>query len=268
MHLVLIDSHTHVVAADRSRYPTTGDGAGTWWEAATPAEALVAALDRERVERAVVVQAVGPYAFDNRYALDAATQCPERFVCIPAVDLDASDALETIATLADRVGVAGIRAFAVRGFGIDHSVEWVDDGSFADVLAASPTVVLTAYADQIERLARVIAGHAGTPVAIDHGGFPDWSAGPPFRYLDLLADLPHVSIKVSAHVLREAPDPRVAFALFADTFGPARIVAGTDFPQTSDDYGALCAEVRSVAGNDDDARGFYGDNAARLWFAS
>jgi predicted TIM-barrel fold metal-dependent hydrolase len=267
VRVVRIDSHTHVVAGDRERYPVVVPAANppAWWERPTPAATLLEALDRHRVEAAVVVQAVGPYGFDNRYALDATRAHPDRFVCVPAVDLDALDAPATIAELAAAPGVVGIRAFAVRGFGVDPPVAWLDDGSFAEALAASRTVVLTAFGHQIEQLLGALAARPGTPVAIDHGGFPDWSASQ-HPYLDALAEIPHVSVKLSGHLLRDAPDPDRAFELFLERFGPARIIAGSDYPQTSADYGALCAELRAVAGAGDDARGFLGDNAERLWF--
>ncbi len=260
-----IDSHTHVVAGDRARYPTVGSGTGLWWERAIPAEALLDAMDASGVDRAVVVQAVGPYGFDNRAALDATTAHPDRFVCVAAVDLDAPDALQTVDALSARPGVVGIRAFAVRGFGVDHTSHWIDRGGFEEVLAACRTVVLTAFADQLARLLPALAAHPGTPVAVDHGGFPDWAAAR-HPVLDALADLPHVSVKVSGHLVRDAPDPAAAFAMFLDRFGPDRVIAGSDYPQTAPDYGALWAELVAVAPAGDGARGFLGDNAERLWF--
>lgn len=261
-----IDSHTHVVASDRDRYPTVGDGTGTWWARPSTADALVADLDASAVDRAVVVQAVGPYAFDNRACLDAVAAHPDRFVAVPAVDLDAPDALGAVATLSARPGVVGIRAFAVRGFGVEHSSHWIDDGSFGEVLDACRTVVLTAFADQIGRLLPVLGAHPGTPVAVDHGGFPDWSTDQ-HPVLDALAGLPHVSVKISGHLVRDAPDPAAAFAMFLERFGPDRVVAGTDYPQTAADHAALWTELLAVAPAGDDARGFLGDNAERLWFA-
>jgi predicted TIM-barrel fold metal-dependent hydrolase len=262
---VRIDGHTHIIAADRDRYPTVGPGDGLWWERPAPAETLLAAMDAHGVDRAVVVQAVGPYAFDNRAALDATAAHPDRFVCVAAVDLDAPDAVHKVDDLSSRPGVAGIRAFAVRGFGVDHSAHWIDGGSFGEVMDACRTVVLTAFADQLARLVTTIAAHPGTPVAVDHGGFPDWSAARQ-PVLDALADLPHVSVKVTGHVVRDAPDPAAAFALFLERFGPDRVIAGTDYPQTAPEYGALWSELLAVAPGGDDARGFLGDNAERLWF--
>ena len=125
--------------------------------------------------------------------------------------------------------------------------------------------MLTAFSDQIEQLLPTLAAHPDTPVAVDHGGFPDWSASQ-HPVLDALSDLPHVSVKVSGHLLRDAPDPDAAFAVFLERFGTDRIIAGTDYPQTAPEYAALWSELLAVAPAGDDARGFLGGNAERLWF--
>jgi predicted TIM-barrel fold metal-dependent hydrolase len=252
----------HVVADDRGRYPLRPGGFGrVWWDRACDVDVLLGGMDAAGVDRAVVVQAVGPYGFDNGYLLDVVADHPDRLVGIVAVDLDDPGARRQVADLVAHPGVAGVRCFAVG-----ERAEWVADGRvLGDVLDASPTVVLTAFPDQLDRLVPVLTDHSGTPVAVDHAGFPDWSAGPPFPVLDRLAELPHVTVKLTGHLLETAPNPRAAFAYFAELFGSHRIVAGSDWPQSGPTYVAMWDEVGSIAGPEHVARRFLGTNAAALW---
>jgi predicted TIM-barrel fold metal-dependent hydrolase len=77
---VIVDSHVHVVASDRKRYPLQPAVAGKAWydEAPVSVERYVAEMDGAGVAAAVLVQAVGAYCFDNRYVLDAARVDPAR----------------------------------------------------------------------------------------------------------------------------------------------------------------------------------------------
>lgn len=260
-----VDGHVHVVSGDRARYPLQLGGAGggrVWWDRPCDVDVLFGEMDAAGVGRAVVVQAVGPYGFDNGYLLDVVAAHPDRLVAIVAVDLDDPRALDRVADLLTHPGVAGVRCFAVR-----DRAEWVADGGrLGEVLDASPTVVLTAFADQLDRLVPVLTDHPGTPVAVDHAGFPDWSAGPPFPVLDRLADLPHVTVKLTGHLLGTAPHPKAAFAFFAELFGSHRLVAGSDWPQSGPQCAALWDGLRSIAGPERVARRFLGTNAAGLWF--
>lgn len=259
----VVDAHVHVVADDRERYPLRPGGFGrVWWERPCSVEVLLAEMDAAGVDRTVVVQAVGPYGFDNGYLLDVVAARRDRLVGVVAVDLDAPDAVDQVADLVAHPGVVGVRCFAVG-----ERADWVADGRvLGDVLDVSPTVVLTAFADQLDRLVPVLTDHPGTPVAVDHGGFPDWSSGPPFPTLDRLADLPHVTMKLTGHTLETARHPQAAYAFFRELFGGHRLAAGSDWPQSGRPYAELWGELRSVARYDEGTAGrFLGGNAAALW---
>ena len=74
MPISIVDTHTHVVSSDQSRYPLNPAGLpGAWYrEAPHTTEQLIERMDEAHVERAVLVQGVGAYSYDNRYAADSA----------------------------------------------------------------------------------------------------------------------------------------------------------------------------------------------------
>ena len=70
----MIDTHTHIVSDDFTRYPLEPrDLSGKWYlEAPHTAEQLTACMDEAGVAQAVLVQAVGAYSYENDYAADSA----------------------------------------------------------------------------------------------------------------------------------------------------------------------------------------------------
>ena len=75
---MVVDTHTHVVAPDREAYPLSPRPlSGAWYdEAPCSAPELIGLMNAAGVDRAVLVQAVGAYSFDNRYVADSAAQAP------------------------------------------------------------------------------------------------------------------------------------------------------------------------------------------------
>ena len=86
----------------------------------------------------------------------------------------------------------------------------------------------------------------GVAVALDHAGFPDLPLTDDARVLGL-AEIPDVHLKVSSHLLEAAPDPGAVLSRLADAFGAGRLCWGSDYPQTSTDYGALLRLGREAA---------------------
>jgi ABC-type transporter lipoprotein component MlaA len=78
----MIDTHTHIVAADEDRYPLTPRSLSGEWYKETPhdAEAFLACMDACGVEAAVLVQPVGAYSYDNSYTADSAVATPKRLI--------------------------------------------------------------------------------------------------------------------------------------------------------------------------------------------
>ena len=92
--MTLVDTHTHVIAGDETRYPLRPSGVGSDWyrEAPCTVEELAALTAGAGVDAAVLVQAFGPYADDNSYVVDAAAAYPGRFVSVVVVDAEHPDA--------------------------------------------------------------------------------------------------------------------------------------------------------------------------------
>src|SRR5436190_5167695 len=111
---MVVDTHVHVVG-DESRYPLNPPGVGSNWfrEAPVDVEEFSRLMDEAGVDRAVLVQAMGAYGFDNDYVLDAAATDPSRFKSVVIVAGDPDAAAAKLRTLATERGADGVRLFAL-----------------------------------------------------------------------------------------------------------------------------------------------------------
>jgi L-fucono-1,5-lactonase len=271
---VIVDTHVHVVARDEARFPLRPSGVGSQWfrEHPVTAEDYLATAAAAGVDRAVLVQAHGAYGSDNTYVLDALRVAPERWVGVVIVDPADPDPAARLRELAAVPGCHGVRLF---GIGAEPPV-WFD----GDVGAAlwdtavdlDLRIVATLLTPELPRLDAMLARHPGVPVVLDHCGFPDLDGGPAFPGLEpllALADHPGLHLKITSHVLEGAGAAASALVeRLVATFGAARLVWGSDYPQTHDrTYPELVALGReSCAGLDlGDQASVLGENALRLW---
>ncbi len=275
---MIVDTHVHVVAPDAERYPLHPSGVGSQWfrEHPVSAEQFATTARDAGVARAVLVQAHGAYGADNRYVVDAVATAPDWFVSVVIVDPADPDPTATLRALAQQPGVAGVRLFGISA----APPTWFDDVTGAALWTAAIDLdlrlVATLLTPELPRLVRMVAQFPDAPVVLDHCGFPDLAGGPPYRAagpLFALADLPSVHLKVTSHLLEDAESRAAGGAAalverLATTFGPERLVWGSDYPQTHDrSYAELVALGRGAAAAlptaDRDA--FLGGNARRLW---
>ena len=283
----ILDSHVHVV--DASRFPLRPTGVGSrWWDAPDrDAAAFRGLMGRHGVSAAVVVQPVGAYGYDNRYLLEAVAEHAPALRGVVAVDLDdrsrgAADVAADVAALAGRPGVCGIRLFAVA-----PGSAWAEGDAVASplsevgarvraVLAAARdsglVVVLTVFAPQLAALATVLDEFPDLVVAVDHCAFPELAGArlAPGSPLLRVRDRGQVVLKVSSHLLEAAAaagDPADLVSELAGAFGPERLLWGSDYPQTGDDYGALVALAERATRNlpPPERAAFFGEGAARLF---
>jgi predicted TIM-barrel fold metal-dependent hydrolase len=272
------DAHVHVVASDTARYPLRPGGFGRdWWTGrAVDAAAVTRDLDAAGVDRAVIVQAVGPYGNDNRYAADVVAASGGRFALVVAIDTEAADPAAELAALVDGGNVAGVRVAAFAG-----EAPWMTDGRGAAVWDAAAgcgtNLVVACLARHVPALAALVRRRPDVTVVLDHCAFPDLDGGPPYERAAPLLDLAHfdaVHPKVTTIVLRAAESAGGARALLAtlvDTFGAGRVCWGSDHPQTYEVGYAQMVRLASDATGalDTGARAAVLDTTARrLWFGS
>ena len=267
---MVVDTHVHVVG-DEARYPLHPAGVGSNWFREMPVDVrrYSTLMDEAGVDRAVLVQAMGAYGFDNDYVLDAAATDPSRFKSVVIVDVagDPDAAAAKLRTLATGRGADGVRLFALGDDWIgapEAEVIWrtaADLGLF---------VVATLLSPQLPSLDRALARFPNMRVALDHCGFPDTRGGPSYpgaESLFALADHANLHLKVSCHILGTIDEPAEFVDRLAAVFGAGRLMWGSDFPQTHDRPYADLVDLgrRSCAGlttRDQDA--FLGGTAARL----
>jgi len=92
---VLVDTHVHVISSDLGRFPLhpPGVNTGPWWEThPCSADLLRLLMEDAGVDRAVLVQGVGAYGFDNEYTLEASKNAPNVFANVVCTDRRAEGA--------------------------------------------------------------------------------------------------------------------------------------------------------------------------------
>jgi predicted TIM-barrel fold metal-dependent hydrolase len=251
---VIFDAHVHVVSPDRARYPLAPSGVGSEWFRESPlaAEDFARAMAANGVERAALVQAVGAYSWDNRYAADAAAADPQHFVGICAVDLFGSDPRAELDRWCGVRGMAGVRVFCISPDGRAR----IDSPAATSLLEAARAnrwaAVATLLPDQLDGLRRQLARFRDLPIALDHCGFPEvtpalFDGGAP---LFELARFEALHLKVSTHLLHSlgSRDAQHRFVrALAKHFGARRLLWGSDYPQTQGiDYAGMVALAREA----------------------
>jgi L-fuconolactonase len=271
---VIVDTHVHVVAADTERYPLRPKGPELDWfrEAPVTVEDFLSFMTAAGVDRAVLVQPMSAYGFDNRYVIDSARMHADRLASVVILDT-VDDPARRLRAMAGE-GVTGVRLFAIANPTLGRL-----DGPQALVLweAAAElglVVVATILPPQLPELRAVLERFAGVTVALDHCAFPDLLGGSPYaKAADLfeLAAFPNLHLKVSCHLLEQAEaadDARDLVDRLAAVFGADRLLWGSDFPQTHDrSYAELVELGRNACSrlSPADQRRFLGENARRLW---
>jgi L-fuconolactonase len=250
--LPLIDTHTHVVSPDHDAYPLNPRAlSGEWYlDGPASAEQLSEEMTQAGVERAVLVQGVGAYTYDNRYAADAAEAAPDRFVSACCIDVEAKGALDTMTHwIVDRK-MSGIRLFALAREGFSWLIDERIDPLWHRAAELRAHVIVTILPRQLSELDHVLARFPNTPVSLDHCGFAT-SESASREELFSLARHRNLYLKISTHNLNDAVradnSARPLIGSLVSAFGADRLMWGSDFCQTHDrPYGDLVALARDA----------------------
>ena len=271
--LALIDCHTHVVSPDPEAYPLNPrDLSGQWYlDGPASAEDLAREMDASGVSQAILVQGVGAYTYDNRYAADSAAASPDRFVSACAIDVEAKDAVAELDRWIEGRGMRGVRLFALSREG----PSWLtDEATFpiwdrAAELGAH--VIVTILPHQLDELDVVLKQFPKTPVSLDHCGFALSSPDSRDRLFELAAHT-NLNLKISTHNLDDAVridgHARGLVRTLVDRFGANRLMWGSDYCQTHDrSYGELVALARDAFSelSPEDRIACFAETPRRLW---
>ncbi len=269
----LVDTHTHVVSSDHERYPLSPRKlSGTWYlDAPASAAELVAAMDKSGVDQAILVQGVGAYSFDNRYAADAAMANSRRFTAACCIDVEAENALEMLSYWIDGRGMTGIRLFALASEGPSWLIDPRTDPVWERATELAAHIIVTILPRQLDELDHTLARFPETPVSLDHCAFALAEPETATRLFEL-ARHPNLHLKVSTHVLddaaRQEGSARLMVRRLVDEFGAERLMWGSDYCQTHDrSYAELVAFAREAFGGLTPAErtACFSGTARRLW---
>ena len=280
---MIIDAHTHVVSHDEQRFPLAAAELpnGAWWaDGRYDVDQLLAEMDGAGVDGVVLVQATGPYSFDNRYLVDAHRRHRRRTAAVCTLDVDPrrdptapSRAAQDLAVLVDTEGIAGLRLFALD---FDGGEGWIAEPRTAPVwelLAASGIpAVATVFAAQLPALATMVERYPTVTVCLDHCAFPDFANGAAAALETLLAiaHLPNLVLKVTTFLLGGGPPDVVgeALELLREHVGAERLMWGSDYPQAHDrSYAELVqlAEEATQHWGQTERERFMAGTAAAVW---
>jgi L-fuconolactonase len=241
---MIIEWNAHMFSADTERYPFHPRATyvpGPEGRAADPLADYLARMEREGIDRAVLVQPE-PYGDDHRLVLDCLRREPERLwgtsLFYPR-DADAPDRLAAL--VAQEPRIVATRFHAHRGktayFG-----RFEEPGVVALWEAAGDLgliVELHIGPDYGAEVAAVVQAHPGTPVLIDHLAEPHMGNAVEYAEVLALARFDNVFIKLSGlnHFSDDAPpyeEAKPFTRLVIDAFGPARMVWGSGTPSIVD----------------------------------
>jgi L-fuconolactonase len=234
----LIDTHVHLVSDDAVRFPRQINASAThpWWAGG---DHDLGAFRREMtvhgVAAALIVQAVGVYGYDNSYVQET-TNGAAALAGVAALDMEGDGVGDEMTRLARAGGVAGVRLF-----GVSPGSSWIGSGKVDEAFTAADRsgvpLVLTVFEHQLPALIPPITRFPGLRLALDHCAFAAVDGGRVHDQSPLLdlVDIAHVTLKVSSHTLLDVPSPHAPSELVDDLlsrFGPARLMWGSDWPQT------------------------------------
>ncbi|KPX04352.1 2-Pyrone-4,6-dicarboxylate lactonase [Pseudomonas amygdali pv. morsprunorum] len=237
-----IDAHAHVFSKDLSL--TSGRRYSPDYDATV--QAYLAHLHEHGLSHGVLVQP-SFLGTDNRFLFDALAQAPDRLRGVAVVDTDISrGALQRMAGL----GIVGIRLNLIgRALPDFTAPEW--KSLFKNVWTLGWHVELHREVADLPGLIRQLLPF-GCKIVIDHFGRPDARLGiddPAFQALLELGLSGQLWIKVSAiYRLGGTAEQNAAFAhaalpLLLQSFGPRRLVWGSDWPHTQHEQEVSYASV-------------------------
>lgn len=222
--MLIVDSHCHVSTL--------------WYE---PVETLNFQMERNKVEKAVLVQYMGQ--FKNDYLFECKERWPGRFAIVPLVDWNREDAIETLTQLASK-SIAGIRLRPdSRSPGADPLAIWKTAEELG--LSVSCSGEISSFAN--EDFINVVESVPNLPIVLEHLGaenYPDGFEAQIIMWEKVLNLSRFGNVHIKVHGIGEfckriyPPDNSFPFPKsythildrVFEAFGAEKIMWGSDFP--------------------------------------
>ncbi|MDQ6698692.1 MAG: amidohydrolase [Acidobacteriota bacterium] len=228
----IIDSHVHVWKKD-SRFPWAKETKRPPERDATP-EMLLELMKANGVEKTVIIQVIH-YRWDNSYLASVLQQYPQYFRGVARVDPESPAAPDDLSRLVERQRFRGVRLSP----GADASGDWIRGPLMPPLWKRCeqlkvPMTVLAPVA-RMPDVEKLIANYPDLTVVIDHMADSPLDRPDELKKLQALERYPKVFVKVShAWTVSKEPypykDAQVQIKRLYDTFGPKRLMWGTDWP--------------------------------------
>ncbi len=266
-----VDTHVHVLGADRQKYPRKPNPEMPWTSEDFTVESLLGQMDACGIDKAVLVQAYNAYRCDNGYVADMAARYPARFAAVGVLDADDPDSTGQLDDWVHR-GVRGLRLML-------PGPARVDDVRVFQLAAAAarhsiPVCIFTRF-EQVPQLSVLLERIPGLVLALDHMGLPALDEGPPYASLGPLFELkrfPGFHLKFSSTTvfasMRGRSTPRELFGRMVGEFGAHRLMWGSNYPMNaeSDVKGLFTAAQDALAFLPEaERRQLLGEAALGLW---
>ena len=230
---MIIDSHLHVWSNDTDRYPFAGKGTTE----PGSAELLLETMEKAGVDKSVIVQPIH-YLYDNRYVADCLKKFPGCFSAMALMDRHGPDAADQLDKLVTEDGFEGLRMHLSRP---DDPAEWAapdQDPIWRKAEELGSSFLSFGPPELLSAIEPIIARFPGVKVILDHLGGAPFDEEEPYPLLNHVlnfAKYPNVYVKFTPQAGKskeEYPlrDTHDVYHRIYDTFGPERLMWGTDFP--------------------------------------
>ncbi|MBI2192091.1 MAG: amidohydrolase [Planctomycetes bacterium] len=269
--MTLVDSHVHVWVSD-PRYPWAAETTKPPDRDAT-VEMLLQEMDAHGVEKTVLVQVIY-YRWDNRYTSDCLRRFPHRFEGVCRVNPHSPQAADDLALWVREQGFRGVRLSPSAG----PDGDWISDGTTDRIWAQAqeldvPMTILTSI-ERLPDIQKMASKFDGLRVVIDHLAWPPLDRPDLLRHLLALSANPCIYLKISGmwHVSKQPfpfRDAHDTWRQVYETFGPERLMWGTDWPVSGSrlTYGQALSLVRDELDflTSADKEWVLGGTALKLW---
>ena len=241
----IVDPHVHVWKRD-PRYPWARETTRPPEKDATP-EMLLDLMRANGVARTVIIQVIY-YRWDNWYAADVLRRYPQYFRGVARVFFFMIVGPEFFSRLVEEEGFQGVRLSPAGG----GTGDWIRGPLMPPLWKRCrdlkvPMTILTDIG-RMPDIARLAEKFPDLTVVIDHMADCPVDRPDELRKLQALARYPRVFVKVSHtwSVSKQPypyPDAQAQVKRLYDTFGPQRLMWGTDWPIVE----AHCGYARALA---------------------